>query len=159
MIFINIKNYHTIVEKIIFLYGIQQFECIANSNQIDRTKNTLNTIKTFQANLPNFKIPVSGKWEATNIWIGKKFKATLSIAVDEVIIGRANKAMNDMNDITKNILLAIFDILNLFKLKINISEGITHKRILINEPLDDKFAFKYPIASISNLEIINSSIK
>ena len=63
---IEIGNYRTKVEKIMFLYGIQQNECTDNSNQTERTKNTLNTIKTFQANLSNFKIPVSGKWEATN---------------------------------------------------------------------------------------------
>ena len=98
--------------------------------------------KNFQTNFPNLKIPVSGKWEATNIWRGKKFKAALSTAVDDEIKRRENKDAIDINDIVKNTFLAIFEILNLFKLKINKIEGITHKRILINEPLEDKFVFK-----------------
>ena len=57
---------NTTVEKIIFLYGIQQNECLAYINQMERTKNTANTIKTFQVNLSNFNIPMFGKWEATN---------------------------------------------------------------------------------------------
>ena len=134
MIFINSRNYHTIVEKIIFLYGIQQYECLANRNQTERTKNTLNTIKTLEENLLNLKIPVSGKWEATNTWIGKKFKATLSTIVDEGVSGRAIREKTDIHDIAKNIFLAKFDILNLFILKINITEGIKHKIILINAP-------------------------
>ena len=91
---------------------------------------------------PKLKIPVSGIYEATNIWIGKRFRANLSMAVDEVVNPRAIKEMIDSNDITKNISLKTFDVLNFFKLKIKISEGITHKRILINEPVEDKFVVK-----------------
>ena len=105
---------------------------------MERTKNTANTIKTFQVNLSNFNIPMFGKWEATNTWIGKKFKANLSTAVDEETNGRANKARIELNENTKNTFLAILDILNLLILKINITAGIKHKRTLINEPLELK---------------------
>ena len=79
---------------------------------------------------------------SNKFWRGKKFKATLSTAVDDEINRRENKEAIDINDSVKNIFLEIFDILNLLKLEINTIEGITHKRILINEPLEDKLVFK-----------------
>ena len=87
--------------------------------------------------MSKFKGPISGRYEATKIWIGIKFKDNLSIAVDEGANLRANRAIIDNKDNTRKIFLEIVGRLNLFKLKIKNSEGIKHKIILINEPSDE----------------------
>ena len=68
-----------------------------------------------------------------------RFKANLSTAVDEGTNLRAISDIIDIIDNVRKIFLVILGSLNLLKLKIKKNEGIAHKIILINEPVDDKF--------------------